>query len=116
KTIEARRPIDEGDLEVKEMPAILAGSGTFEDVSKVAKRVPAVTILAGQPITANLLASTVEGGEFSILRPDETVAPDSPLWRAVAITGGPGLAVGGLGQAGMAVDTCVTAPLTAPPS
>jgi Flp pilus assembly protein CpaB len=116
KTIDARQPIAASDVELREIPAVIAGSGTFDDVSKVIKRVSAVTILAGQPITANLLASTVEGGQFSILRPEETVAPDSPFWRAIAITVAPDLAVGGLVKPGMTVDIFVTATVEAPAS
>jgi Flp pilus assembly protein CpaB len=113
KTIEARQPIEEGDIALKEVPAFLAGSGTFNDVTKVVKRVPAVTILENQPITANLLASSVQGDQFSILKPEETIAPDSPYWRAVAITVAPDLAVGGLVKAGMTVDVFVTATVEA---
>ena len=43
-----------------------------------------------------MLASTVQGGVFSILSPEETVGPDSEAWRAISITVPDDLAVGGL--------------------
>ncbi len=116
KTITARQAIAPGDVQMKDVPIDVAQTGTYTDVNQVVKRVPAVTILAGQPITANLLASSAEGGQFSVLKPDETVAPDSPYWRAVAITVAPDLAVGGLLKPGMTVDVFLTASVTVPPS
>jgi hypothetical protein len=63
-----------------------------------------------------LIASTIQGGEFSILKPDETIAPDSPNWRAVSITVAPDLAVGGMLEVGMDVDVFLTATVAAPAS
>ena len=76
RTIPARKAIEPGDIVVREVPADAPAQGTFDDLTKVLNRVPAVTILEGQVLTSNLLASTTEGGQFSILKPEETVAPD----------------------------------------
>jgi Flp pilus assembly protein CpaB len=116
KAIPARQAITSADVTVKQLPIDAVAEGAFDDPSKVVNRVPAVTILEGQPITANLLASTAEGGQFSVLKPDETVSPDSPYWRAVAITVAPDLAVGGMLKPGMTVDVFLTASVTVPPS
>jgi Flp pilus assembly protein CpaB len=75
---------------------------------------PAVTILQGQLVTTNMLASTVQGGAFSILQPEETVSPDSEAWRAISITVPPDLAVGGLLKPSEIVDVFVTAVVSAP--
>ena len=68
----------------------------------------------GQLLTSNLLASGTVGLGFAILRPDETVAPDSEAWRAVSITVPDDRAVGGVLGAGMNVDIFVTATVSVP--
>jgi hypothetical protein len=60
-------------------------------------------------VLTNLLASSAEGGQFSVLGPDETVAPDSPEWRAISLTVPDERAVGGLLTANQTVDVFVTA-------
>ena len=76
---------------------------------RVIGRVPAVTILAGQMVTTNLLASSTEGGQFSVLGPDESVGPDTPVWRAISLTVPDDRAVGGLLTPNQTVDVFVTA-------
>ena len=56
---------------------------------------PAVAILQGQMLMTNLLASSTEGGQFSVLGPAELFAPDSPDWRAISMTVPDDRAVGG---------------------
>ena len=75
----------------------------------------AVDVPQGQLLTTNLLASGTVGLGFSILRPDETVAPDSEAWRAMAITVSDDRAVGGVIGAGMTVDVFVTATVAVEP-
>lgn len=116
RTIPARKAIETADVIVKEMPADAVGAGAVADPAQVVSRVPAVTILEGQVVTSNLLASTEVGGQFSILKPDETVAPDSPYWRAVAITVPDDRAVAGLVAPGMTVDIFLTATVMLPPA
>lgn len=115
RTIPARKAIEAADVVVKEMPADAVGAGAVADPAQLLNRVPAVTILEGQIVTSNLLASTEIGGQFSILKPDETVSPDSPFWRAVAITVPDDRAVAGLVGPGMTVDVFLTATVNLPP-
>ena len=110
QTIPARKPIEATDLEVREVPLDATNAlGIVSTPDKVIGRVAAVTVLAGQMVTTNLLASSTEGGQFSVLGPDETVAPDSPEWRAISMTVPDDRAVGGLLTANQTVDVFVTA-------
>jgi Flp pilus assembly protein CpaB len=109
QVIPARQAITEADVELREVPLDPTNAnGVIADVSQVVGRIPAVSILQGQLITTNMLASSDEGGEFSILGPDETVSPDSEAWRAISMTVADDLAVGGLLKAGQSVDVFVT--------
>jgi Flp pilus assembly protein CpaB len=113
--IAARKPIEETDVEVREVPVDGSNAeGVVTSVDRVLGRVPAVTILQGQLVTTNLLASADTGGQFSILGPTETITPDSPAWRAVSITVPDDRAVGGLIQANQTVDVFVTATVLVP--
>jgi Flp pilus assembly protein CpaB len=84
-------------------------SSVVTDSAVLIDHLLAVDVPQGQLLTTNLLASGTVGLGFSILRPDETVAPDSEAWRAVAITVSDDRAVGGVVGAGMNVDVFVTA-------
>ncbi len=87
RPIAARKPIEAGDLAVREVPIDPTNAqGIVSDPAKLIGRVLAVTVLQDQLVTTNLLASASEGTTFSILGPEETVAPDSPAWRAVSLT------------------------------
>jgi Flp pilus assembly protein CpaB len=79
-------------------------------------RILGVDVVPGQLMTLNLLASTSVGGQFPILGPGETVAPDSDAWRAISITVSDDHAVGGMLAAGMTVDVVLTEAMKAPPS
>lgn len=115
RAIPARTAISASDVEVRSVPLDDSNAtGVFTKAADVIGRLPAVTILQGQLITTNMLASTVEGGEFSILRPEETVSPDSEAWRAISITVPPDLAVGGLLKQGQTVDVFMSAVIGAP--
>ncbi|MFM2105454.1 MAG: Flp pilus assembly protein RcpC/CpaB [Chloroflexota bacterium] len=108
RVIPSRKAIELADLAVKEVPADLAAAGAVADPNELVARITAVSILEGQIVTTNMLASTDVGGQFSILKPEETVAPDSPYWRAVTITVPDDRAVAGLVTAGMTVDVFAT--------
>lgn len=109
QVIPAREVIEAADVEVRMVPLDPTNAnGVVADVAEVVGRIPAVSILQGQLITTNMLASSDEGGQFSILGPDETVAPDSEAWRAVSLTVSDDLAVGGLLKVGQSVDVFVT--------
>jgi Flp pilus assembly protein CpaB len=115
RTIPARKAIEPGDVIVREVPLDQTNAqGVVTDPAQVLGRVPAVTILEGQLVTTNLLASSVEGGQFTILGPEETVAPESEAWRAVSITVPDNQAVGGLVESGQTVDIFVTATVNVP--
>lgn len=113
--IPARQVITEADVTVREIPIDPSNAnGVISDPKLVIGRIPAVSILQGQVITSNMLASADEGGQFSILQPDETVAPDSEAWRAVSMTVADDLAVGGLLKVGQSVDVFVTVVVSVP--
>ena len=96
RAIPARQAIVAEDVTVREVPLDDTNAvGVATDVQQVIGRIPAVTILQGQLVTTNMLASSSEGGQFSILGPDESVTPDSEAWRAVSLTVSDDLAVGG---------------------
>jgi Flp pilus assembly protein CpaB len=110
QVIPARKLIEATDVIVREVPIDETNAqGIVSTPDKVIGRVPAVTILAGQMVTTNLLASSTEGGQFSVLGPDETVGPDSATWRAVSMTVPDDRAVGGLLEPNQTVDVFVTA-------
>jgi Flp pilus assembly protein CpaB len=113
--IAARKPIEEADVEIRQVPVDDTNAqGIVDTIDRVIGRVPAITILQGQLVTTNLLASEQTGGQFSILGPAETVAPDSEAWRAVSITVPDDRAVGGLLQPNQTVDVFVTATVLVP--
>ncbi|MGK2849838.1 MAG: SAF domain-containing protein [Candidatus Limnocylindrales bacterium] len=113
--IPAREVIKEADIEVRQIPIDPSNAnGVISDPKLVIGRIPAVSILQGQVITSNMLASAEEGGQFSVLLPDETVAPDSEAWRAVSMTVADDLAVGGLLKVGQSVDVFVTVVVSVP--
>jgi Flp pilus assembly protein CpaB len=108
--IPARKIIEATDVIVREIPIDPTNAqGIVSTPDKVIGRLPAVSILDGQMVTTNMLASSTEGGQFSVLGPDETVGPDSPEWRAVSLTVPDDRAVGGLLQPNQIVDVFVTA-------
>lgn len=115
RPIPARKPIEAGDLAVREVPVDPTNAqGIVSDPAKLVGKVLAVTVLQDQLVTTNLLASTSAGTTFSILGPEETVTPDSPAWRAVSLTVGDDRAVGGLLQPGQTVDVIMTATVNVP--
>lgn len=114
-TIPARKPIEETDVEVRLVPIDPTNAlGIVSTSDKVVGRVSAVTILEGQLVTTNLLASSTTGGQFTILSPEETIGPESEKWRAVSITVTDDRAVGGLLQPNQTVDVFVTATVNVP--
>lgn len=114
-TIPARQTIKAEDVAVRDVPLDASNAnGTATDTKLIVGRITAVTILSGQLVTTNMLASSEGGAEFSILGPDETVSPDSPAWRAVAITVKDDMAVGGILSVGQTVDVFFTITVTIP--
>jgi Flp pilus assembly protein CpaB len=115
RAIPARQAIAAEDITMREVPLDDSNAaGVATDVKQVIGRIPAVTVLQGQLVTTNMLASSSEGGQFSILGPDESVTPESEAWRAVSLTVPDDLAVGGLLKAGQTVDIFVTTVVNVP--
>jgi Flp pilus assembly protein CpaB len=110
QTLPARKIIEPTDVTVREIPIDQTNEqGIASTPDKVIGRVPAVAILQGQMVLTNLLASSTEGGQFTVLGPEESVGPDSPEWRAVSMTVPDDRAVGGLLTPNQTVDVFVTA-------
>lgn len=115
RQIAARKTLEADDVERRDVPVDATNAeGVFSKEADVIGLIAGITILSGQPIYANLLASSVQGGQFSILEPGATVGPSSPAWRAVSVTVPDDRAIGGQVQPGDTVDVFVTAPVSIP--
>jgi Flp pilus assembly protein CpaB len=110
QTIPARKIIEAADVIVREIPLDDTNAqGIASTTDKVIGRVPAVPIMQGQMVLTNLLASSAEGGQFSVLGPADVFTPESPEWRAISMTVPDDRAVGGLLTPNQTVDVFVTA-------
>lgn len=107
--IPARTVIDGGMLTERSIADDATLAQAVVDPAMLIGRLTGVTIYANQAITPNLLATSTVGAEFSILSPTETISPDSPFWRAVAVFVPKERAVGGNVEIGQRVDLFVTA-------
>lgn len=115
QVIPARTAIQPGALVVVEIPLDEATQvGIIKDPTLLAGKVLAIPVAIGQPIYSNMIASASGQSGFSILGPDETVAPDSEAWRAISITIPDERAVAGLLVAGQTIDIFMTATITVP--
>jgi Flp pilus assembly protein CpaB len=116
RAIPARKPVEPDDVTVRQVPLDPTNSDAIivKQPDQVIGRVLAVSVFQDQIITQNMLASTATGGQFSILEPGETVAPNSEAWRAVSLTVPDDRAVGGLLQPGMTVDVFTSATVNVP--
>jgi Flp pilus assembly protein CpaB len=108
RDIPGRKPIEDGDVTTRVVPADATNEAAFTRVDDVMGRISGVSIAAGQMVTRNLLASTTTGQGFSILDPGEKFDPSGPDWRAVSLTVADDKAVAGTLQAGQTVDLVVT--------
>jgi Flp pilus assembly protein CpaB len=115
QNIPARTPIQPGAVEVKKVPLDEETQfGIVTDPTQLTGKVLAISVAKGQPIYSNMLASSVGQTGFSILGPDETVAPDSEAWRAISITIPDERAVAGLLTPGQTIDIFMTATIPVP--
>lgn len=114
REIAARKPIEAGDIALREVPQDVTNAAAFTAVEEVVGRISGVTIPTGQLVTKNLLASVAAGGQFSVLGPDASIAPDSPNLRAVSLNVPDDRAVGGLIEPGQTVDVFVTVTVNVP--
>ena len=111
RNIPSRKPIEEGDVTVRAVPADSTNQSAYQRIDEVLNRVSGVSISAGQLITRNMLASAAEGQAFSILEPGASFDPAGPDWRAVSVSVPDDRAVAGLLQPGQRVDLVVTMPV-----
>jgi Flp pilus assembly protein CpaB len=115
RVIPARKPVEADDVAVRDVPIDKTNEqGVISDPTQVVGRILAVSVLEGQMVTTNLMASAATGGQFSIVGPGETIGPDSEHWRAVSVTVPDDRAVGGLVAANATVDVFVTATVNVP--
>ena len=115
QAIPARSPVAPGAVVLTKVPLDEATQvGIATDPAKIVGQVLAVPVQVGQPIYMNMIASASGQSGFSILGPDETVAPDSPAWRAIAITIPDERAVAGLLVTGQTIDIFMSATMTVP--
>jgi Flp pilus assembly protein CpaB len=114
REIPARKPIEAGDVALRTVPQDVTNAAAFTTIEEVIGRISGVTVPTGQLVTKNLLASTAAGGQFSILGPDASVAPDSPNLRAISLNVPDDRAVGGLLQPGQTVDVFITVTVNVP--
>jgi Flp pilus assembly protein CpaB len=106
--IPARTQLTADDVTLKSVPIDQILGQSYRQASDVIGRLTSVPIYADQQMTPNLFATSTADAEFSILGPDETVAPDSQFWRAVAVSVPPERAVDGQIQDGQHVDLFVS--------
>lgn len=106
--IPARTQLTVDDVTLREVPVDQILGLAYRQPEEVAGRVTSVPIYASQQMTPNLFATSTADAEFSILGPDETIAPDSQFWRAVAVNVPPNRAVDGQIQDGQHVDLFVS--------
>lgn len=114
REIPARKPIETGDVALRNVPQDVTNASAFLAVDEVVGRISAVTIPTGQLVTRNLLASVTAGGQFSILDPNASIAPDSPNLRAISLSVPDDRAVGGLIEPGQTVDVFITVTVNVP--
>jgi Flp pilus assembly protein CpaB len=105
--IPARTAITSAMLTHADMAASPMLSTVVADENDAIGKVTTVAISRNQLISFNLLGSGNPGG-LTILSPSETIAPDSPAWRAISVLVPKERAVGGMLVAGEHVDLFTT--------
>jgi Flp pilus assembly protein CpaB len=106
--LDAREAIPRQLLTLLAVPVDASNEAAFRDPTLVQDRIAAIPILPNQPITPNMLTTATGLGSVKILEPNETIAPDSPAFRAVSLTVPAERAVGGLIAPGDRVDVLAT--------
>jgi Flp pilus assembly protein CpaB len=106
--ITARTTLAASDVAVRDVPVDEVLPQSYNEASQIVGRVTAVPIYSDQQMTPSLFATSTADVNFSILSPDETVSPDSPYWRAVAVNVPADRAVDGEIMTGQHVDLFVT--------
>jgi Flp pilus assembly protein CpaB len=104
--IKAHTQILENMVKTDTVPDDPAWTVAATSVSEVVNQVALVDIPLGAPVLKTMISGSTD--RVPILAADETVGPDSPIWRAVSITVPAERAVGGLIGTGDRVDIIVT--------
>jgi Flp pilus assembly protein CpaB len=107
QAIPARTVITAPMLRTETVPDDPALSAVLSDPAAAVNNLALVSIAAGDVITRSMFGSGNAAG-ISILGPEETVAPDSPIWRAVSVSVSADRAVGGFISPGDHIDLFVT--------
>lgn len=102
--IPARTVIDSSYLTLREVPEDASNLNAMTEPADVLGLTTGLTIFAGQVITPNFFTTTSANQAFAIIRPGESMGPDSPHWRAVGVEIQDLNAVGGLIKPGQRVD------------
>jgi len=108
RDIASRKPIEEGDLTTRTVPADPTNEEAFTLIEDVLGRVSGVPIAAGQLVTRNMLAAATSGQGYAILEAGEVFDPTGPDLRAVSVSVPDDRAVAGTLLAGQRVDLLVT--------
>lgn len=106
--IAANTVIDPSMLGTRQVPSDPALGQVISDPTLAVGSSALVDIPAGYPISPNLYGPPTTGGGIAILGPGETIAPDSPIWRAVSLVVPNDRAVGGMVHQSDHVDLFVT--------
>jgi Flp pilus assembly protein CpaB len=107
QAIPARTVITAAMLRTETVPDDPALSAVLSDPAAAVDSLALVSIAAGDVVTRSMFGSGNAAG-ISILGPEETVAPDSPIWRAVSVSVSADRAVGGFISPGDHIDLFVT--------
>ncbi|MEX0630021.1 MAG: RcpC/CpaB family pilus assembly protein [Chloroflexota bacterium] len=108
RDIASRKPIEEGDLTTRTVPADPTNEAAFTLIEDVLGRVSGVPIAAGQLVTRNMLAAATSGQTYAILEAGEVYDPTGPDLRAVSVSVPDDRAVAGTLVPGQRVDLLVT--------
>jgi Flp pilus assembly protein CpaB len=114
REIPSRKAVEEGDVEMREVPADPTNATAFTRIDEVLGRVTGVPVATGQLLTQTVLASTSEGQTFSILEPGQEFDQAMPDLRAVSISVPDDRAVAGTLIAGQRVDLIATMTVNPP--
>jgi Flp pilus assembly protein CpaB len=108
RDIASRKPIEEGDVVVREVVADPTNETAYTLIEDVLGRVSGVPIAVGQLVTPNMLAASESGQGYAILEAGEEYDPNGPELRAVSVTVPDDRAVAGTLVPGQWVDLVVT--------
>jgi Flp pilus assembly protein CpaB len=108
RDIASRKPIEEGDVVVREVVADPTNETAYTLIEDVLGRVSGVPIAVGQLMTPNMLAASESGQGYAILEAGEEYDPNGPELRAISVTVPDDRAVAGTLVPGQWVDLVVT--------